>query len=367
MNYFGTKLVTPLFLCRIVGFALLTLAASSSAAEMSVWVEKPDWYKVLNGNSSWYIVLDGEIDVGAAGRVAAALRSAGADGANSPGGNLLEGIRIGRLIRKANANTYIGTLARDTKNSFAGKPGLRRVPGYCYSACSLAFLGGVYRYATDGDEYGVHRFSSNASPTSSDLDTGQIVAAAIGAYIREMDVDPALFTLMVEQGKHNIRLISTPELVRLNVANNGRQKAEWSLEVVEGGQYLRGVQNTVFGQGKAVLLCEKGRIYYYSFYQAGNERARSIAGGGWYHSLLVDGNTVALPDSIQAKASGEEVSAEFPLTKEQALSVAASSKVGHAMQLARDAPTFVGYQIDIPTTASRKVSTFLRNCVAGVR
>ncbi len=363
--------MTRLFLCHIASLALLTLSASTTAAEMSVRVEKPDWYKVLSGNSSWYIALDGEIDVGAAGRVAAALTSAGTDGAdvyiNSPGGNLLEGMRIGRLIRKANASTYIGTLARDTKSNFAGQAGIKRVAGHCYSACSLAFLGGVYRYATDGDEYGVHRFSSTASPTSVDLDTGQIVAAAIGAYIREMDVDPALFTLMVEHGKQNIRLLSTSELARLNVANNGREKAEWSLEVVEGGQYLRGVQNTVFGQGKAVLLCEKGRIYYYSFYQSGNERAKSIARGGWYHSLLVDGNTVPLPDSIQAKASGEEISAEFPLTREQVLSIAASSKVGHAMQLARDAPTFVGYQIDIPTTASRRVGTFLRNCLAGVR
>ena len=363
--------MTSLNLFRVISFTLLTLVAGRSVAEMSVRVEKPDWYKVISGNSSWYIELDGEFDVGAAIRVAAALEAAGTDGAdiyiNSPGGNLMEGMRIGRLIRKSGANTYIGTLARDSKKNFAGKIGLTQVPGYCYSACALAFLGGIYRYAWEPVKYGVHRFSSSAAATSGDLDVGQIVAASIGAYIKEMDVGPALFSLMVEQGRESMRLLTTSELATLNVSNNGRQKPTWSIEVIEGGQYLRGVQATNFGEGKAALFCEKGQVVYYSFYQAGTEQSRSIARGGWFHSLLVDGRTVALPDSIRAKASGQEISAAIPLTREQVLSIAGSSKVGHAMQLGRDAPTFVGYQIDIPSTASRRVSTFLRNCLVASR
>lgn len=357
---------------HIILSVIFAVSASwAQAGVMSVQADKPDWFKVLNGNASWNIVLDGEIDSGAAARVAEALRSTGSDRAdvyiNSPGGNLLVGMQIGRLIRQAGASTWIGTLARDTANTFAGKAGVKHVAGHCYSACSLAFLGGVYRYAGKDDEYGVHRFSSGASPTTGDLDAAQVVSAAVGAYIREMDVDPALFDFMVERGKDSIRLLTDAELTRLNVVNNGRQKAEWSIEIVEGGQYLRGVQDTVHGRGKAVLLCQKGRIYYYSFYQAGIERAKSLVSGGWYHSLLVDGKSIALADPARAKASGDEISAEFPLTRDQAMSIASSSSMGHAMQLGRDAPTFVGYQIDIPASASRKVSTFLRNCFATVR
>lgn len=349
-----------------LGIAVAIAASPTQASVMSVRAEKPDWFKTLNGNTSWNIVLEGEIDAGAAARVAEALRSAGRDGAdvyiNSPGGNLLVGMQIGRLIRNAGANTRIGTLATDPAHAFAGKPGVKHVAGYCHSACSLAFLGGVYRYAGKDDGYGVHRFSSSASPTPVDLDTAQIVSAAVGAYIREMDVDPALFDLMVERGRDGIRLLTAQELTRLNVVNNGRQRAEWSIESIEGGQYLRGIQDTVHGQGKAVFFCHKGQIGYYSFYQAGPERAKSLASGGWYHSLLLEGKTIALADPANAKAVGDEISAEFSLTRDQALSIASSSKVGHAMQLGRDAPTFVGYQIDIPSAASRKVSTFLRNC-----
>lgn len=338
---------------------------------MSVRAEVPGWFKILNGNASWDIVLEGEIDPGAAARVAEVLSSVGRDGAdvyiNSPGGNLLVGMQIGRLIRKAGASTRIGTLAPDPAHAFAGKLGVKHVAGYCHSACSLAFLGGVYRYASKDDAYGVHRFSSNASPTPVDLDTAQVLSAAVGAYIREMDVDPALFDLMIERGRDGIRLLTAQELTRLNVVNNGRQKAEWSIESVEGGQYLRGIQDTVHGRGKAVFFCHKGQIGYYSFYQAGLERAKSIASGGWYHSLLVDGKTIALPDPTNAKAVGDKISAEFALARDQALSIASSSTVGHAMQLGRDAPTFVGYQIDIPAPASRKVSTFLRNCYTTAR
>lgn len=196
------------YIVRFAFAATLIISAAAHGANMSVRVEQPDWYKVLSGDKSWNIVLEGVIDSGAPARVAEALRKAGSDGADvfisSPGGNLFAGMQIGRLIRKARANTHIGTLAADPSNSFAGRPGVKHVPGPCFSACALAFLGGVYRFSTKGSQFGVHRFSSSSGPTSGDLDTAQIVAAAVGTYIREMDVDPGLFDLMVQQGKDAI-------------------------------------------------------------------------------------------------------------------------------------------------------------------
>jgi len=106
----------------------------------------------------------------------------------------------------------------------AGRKAVKAKPGYCYSACTLAFLGGVYRYMPQGSEYGVHRFSSRSGPTESDLDTTRVVSAAVTAYIRDMDVDPALFDLMVQKGKDRIRILSDAELVRLDVVNTGRKR-----------------------------------------------------------------------------------------------------------------------------------------------
>jgi hypothetical protein len=351
----------------VLAAAALAFSSTVHADKLSVRVERPDWYKLLNQNTTWNIILSGEIDAGAQARVAKALKQTGNDGADvfldSPGGNLLAGMQLGRILRDAGVNTYVGSVAADNEHKFAGKPGIKLVPGGCYSACSLAFLGGVYRYAIDGSQYGVHRFSNPSGATANDLDAAQVVSAAIGNFIRDMDVNPGLFDLMASQGKDGIRIQTKSELNRFNVVNNGRKRPEWTIEAIEGGQYLRGVQNTVYGQGKAVFVCIDRRILMQSFYQIGAAKAKSVAAGEWFHSLLVDDKTVPLPNPVQAKATGDEIFTLFPLSTEQAMTVASSTiSIGHAMQLSREAPTFVGYQIDVPAAAKQKISAFIHNC-----
>ena len=352
---------------QIVSTAAVLISTAAQAEVMSVRAERPDLGKVFQRISSWNIVLDGVIDSGAPARVAEALKMASSDGAdvyiNSPGGNLLAGMQIGRLIRRAGANTHIGTLVADPSRSIGGKQSVKYLPGNCLSACGLAFLGGVYRYGIKEGKYGVHRFSSSSEPKSSDMDAAQIISAAVGTYIREMDVDPGLFDLMVQEGKDDIRILSDAEMTGLNVTNNGWKKPKWSIEAVEGGQYLRGMQESVYGQGKAIFFCGDGQIFFRSYYQTGTEDAKSIASGGWYHSLFVDGKTIVLPKPIEANASGMEIATLFLLTSNQTMAIASSSSMGHAMQISRDAPTYVGYRIHIPISESQKVGAFLRNCL----
>ena len=61
----------------------------------------------------------------------------------SPGGDLLEGMKIGRLIRKHQLATRI------TSGS------------WCASACNFMFLGGTVRTIEAGGRFGVHMFSTN--------------------------------------------------------------------------------------------------------------------------------------------------------------------------------------------------------------
>lgn len=348
--------------------AVLLITASAQAGTLSIRVERPDFFKLVSNDNSWNIILEGEIDPGAPARVAAALKQIGRDGADvylrSPGGSLLAGIEIGRLIRREGANTYLGGLVTQPSAEFGGRPVSKPMPGGCYSACALAFLGGVYRYSNSGSEYGVHRFSSTAAPTSTDMDKAQIISAAVNAYIREMDVDPELFDLMVQAGKDKIRVLNSGELTRLQVVNNGRKRPEWTIEATDGGQYLRGVQDSVHGQGKAVLYCQKGQMYYLSYYQGSAERAQQVASGSWYHSVMLPNQVMPLPRPTELKANGNEIYAMWPLPAEYARAIATSASIGHAMQLSREAPTFVGYSIDIPPgPASQRVGAFIRNCL----
>ncbi|MEO6920732.1 MAG: hypothetical protein ABI171_17255 [Collimonas sp.] len=339
---------------NLVGVSILVCAASAGA--MTVRLERPDSSKTDGRAASWTMNLDGEIDAGAPARVAAALRQSGSAGVDvyldSTGGDLLAGMEIGQLLRKAGAATHVGR--------YAG--GSAPTPGVCYSACSLAFLGGVYRYVSEGSQYGVHRVSRASGPVAGDLDTGQIVSAGIARYIRGMGVGQGLLDLLVQKGEQGIYLLSDAEMKALNVVNNGRQTADWSLEVADGGGYLRGMQDTAYGRGKIALLCDKGKILMFTFYQVGDQAA-GMAGGGWLHSLLLDGDVIPLQDPDSVVADKGEIQTFFTLTQGQASRIAASHAVGHAMQATRDAPTFMGFKLDIPGPASQKVHAFINNCI----
>ena len=345
-------------------------SVSAHAGTMTIQVESPDFFKVLSQIPRVNIFLEGEIDAGAPARLAPVLKRAEETGADvyldSPGGSLLAGMEIGRMLRRAGANTHVGSaVMKKSDLRHPGTQSMESLPGGCYSSCALAFLGGVYRYINDGSKYGVHRFSRDARPSPEDLESAQVISAAVGAYIREMGAAPEVFDLMVQAGKDSIRVLTPTELTRLNVINKGRMAPEWSIEAIEGAQYLRGFQDTVHGYGKAVFACSSNGAVLMSFYEAGTKRANEIARGNWEHSLLLGTTMTPLPVPDKISVVGDEIQTLFDLDNMQVQAIASSSSFGHAMQLSREAPMFVGYQIDIPQgKTSQKVGSFLRNCLS---
>ena len=85
-----------------------------------------------------------------------------------------------------------------------------------------------------------------------------------------------------------------------------------------------------------------------SFYEAGTKRANEIARGNWEHSLLLGTTMTPLPVPDKISVVGDEIQTLFDLDNMQVQAIASSSSFGHAMQLYREAPMFVGCQIDIP-------------------
>jgi hypothetical protein len=338
-----------------VAFALGLLPLMASA--MTVSVEQPSLYDLAAGNKSRKIFLDGPIDRKSLALVQDALEKAGDNGAdvyfNSPGGNLLSGIEIGRLIRRHGASTILGKR----------RPGadLTILPAECYSACSLAFIGSVYRYSGTESIYGVHRFASTTGPSDDDLDMAQILSAAISTYIREMGVDPRLFDLMASTSKDEISVINSEEMKKLQIVNNGRQQSEWTIEANGGTQYLKGEQTTVYGAAKAIFNCERGQLMFHSFYEAG-ERSQSIAAGGWHHSLSINNKNQPLTP-FELQVSNRFLVTSFEISRNDAIAISQAKSVGHAMQVAPDAPTFVGYRIEIDGDRNRqRVSGFIASC-----
>lgn len=332
--------------------------AGATTEELSISLEPPGLYEIASGSNAWSVYLKGIIEPGADKRVAKELNripnSPFEVYLDSPGGDFLTGIELGQLLRSRGAWTHIGKRVPGSET-----PG----PGECYSACAMAYLGGFYRFSTKGSIYGVHRTWKEGASTDSDLDVGQIISAASSAYIREMGVDGGLLDRIVRSGKNEVYVLSDAEQKALRVTNEGRGPARWSLQLVQGFYYLRGVQDTMHGQGKFMLNCIEKNIILYSIYEAGEETASSVERGHWFHSLMIDGDSIPLAEPRSTQNDNGYLNMWFVLTPEQISRIYASREsVGHAMQMSREAPTFRGYNIDVDVAASSQIKEFISAC-----
>jgi len=273
---------------------------------------------------------------------------------DSPGGNLISGMEIGRIIRKLGFSTYVNKQIPGTDKTQKGE---------CYSACALTFLGGNFRFIDKESIYGVHRFYNENSlqPSKDDLDTGQILTTAIANYINEMGVNSSLMNLIVSVGKNEMYVLSNDEIKSLEVTNDGRLKPEWTIESVEGGQYLKGLQYTSYGLGKTIFYCNPNKsISILSVYEFGEEPMKR-----WVHSLIIDDKTYHLNPIGEVKIySNGFINTNFNLTPELARLIYKSQSFGHAMQMTVDAPTFKGYRVEIPENKRPMIKNFIENCLS---
>ena len=194
---------------RAVSFSLwLRIAAPILFVSTSLLVASPRPAGALEAQSSDdgqnVIILSGEFKASDDLReIEAALRAG--TGAivsfNSPGGNVYAAMEVGRLIRRLNLST--GQLRYQE----------------CASACSLAFLGGVQRYAEPG-AIGVHKSSFTPDipmTTEEAVSAVQQGTADVIAYISEMGADPGLLALAFSYDSSDIRYLSGSEMARFRV------------------------------------------------------------------------------------------------------------------------------------------------------
>lgn len=257
---------------------------------------------------------------------------------DSPGGNLFSGIELGKLIREANMNTSVGARQPDEK----GKSPIG--PGVCLSACVYAYVGGVYRYADKDDAFGVHRFFSREGTTPKDMETAQIVSAAITNHLNAMGVDTKLYEIASATAKEDITRISIADAKRLRVVNNGELPATWKLVNSNGLVYLRGEQTTHWGIGKLLFLCKKGRVSVRAIYGVGDNISKLTYGGRY--SVRVDDDFVDVQlDGPVEVLNTSYVNASFWLSPEIAQRLLRADKIGFAFY-ALNPDLFFGFQID---------------------
>jgi hypothetical protein len=312
----------------------------------------------LMGNHAWSIYATGEIDPDAGKRLSALIAEKTIPRAsllylNSPGGNLLGGMALGRVIRENLLFTYVGqfnsALKHDTR------------PGYCYSACALAFLGGEYRYLTKGSVYGVHRFFWEGH-SNNDADIAQIVSANVVEYIRSMGVDTKLFALASQAGASEAITPSHDTLVALNVINDGRKPSKWTIESIPGAMYLKGEQETAIGISKFMLTCPaKGPMYLYAIFDAGQNTDDVMTWSvNW---LFLDGKQSEIEDHlIEKTVTNGWINLIYRVDDGLLTAIAKAKTVGIGLSPASGAAIFSGFS-DMPfRDGATKLPGFLQVC-----
>lgn len=161
---------------------------------------------------------------------------------DSPGGNLIEGIRLG---------AYIASLGEMT-SSFVGTWG--DTQALCASACVYAFLGANYRYM---GRIGVHRFYSSRDDLEGAhaMDVSQTISARIASYLRSRRVDPAFFDDIVSSSPNEMNWVSEERLIEVGVITRGVASKTVEYMNINGNLALSIEQVADVGRSSLILSC----------------------------------------------------------------------------------------------------------------
>lgn len=202
--------LTSLLLC------LLGLYTNVSALE----------YEVTQVGKEQVLLLKGKFSEGDKGHLGRVLNRGRIDEVwfDSPGGNVMEGLEIGRRIRSYGLATRIPRGAT------------------CASICAFAFLGGVIREIESGGKYGVHMFSMannkqmlervtqlirhGGQEAAEDIIMGVEQESAQQArihadFLLEMSVSLRLLFPNYDTSHDSVYWLNRSELVSYNVVNSG--------------------------------------------------------------------------------------------------------------------------------------------------
>lgn len=137
---------------------------------------------------------------------------------NSPGGDLMAGMALGQILRRQGITTVVGATVT---GKYPDAPNASQIEeGYCYSACSYAFFGGVDRHVNAG-ELGVHQFYATSDSDISSSNT-QLAIGVILNYFEEMGIrEEALVSANLTK-PDEIYTYSDQELIRFNIDNTAR-------------------------------------------------------------------------------------------------------------------------------------------------
>lgn len=216
---------------------------------------------------------------------------------NSAGGDLAAGMEVGQILRDARLTTSVGQLPLTTSGEGSG--GFRT--GYCISACSFAFLGGVERSVPKGSVFAVHQVSMNCVdsrrayrqfpwlrlPTVNycpdfrqAMAIAQSASSAVVEYVLSMGVDPLFLSEMAKADPDAINRLSENQLEGYRIIFSPERIA-WSFEPDERGAFfLKSTQANGWREHKIEMFCDRAsspRLLMWLLHDTRTNRGRADA------------------------------------------------------------------------------------------
>lgn len=157
---------------------------------------------------------------------------------DSPGGDLLEAMSLGRSLRYFGFTTFLHQEAE------------------CLSACAYAFLGGEYRVALPGAAIGVHQFSGGLDDMKDQSYTQSISGFVIG-YLNDMGINPKVAEKAMMTPPDRMHVFSEEEVAKFGILTEPGQRTFSRREAASAGlseaEWLR--RRALYLQSPSVPTC----------------------------------------------------------------------------------------------------------------
>jgi hypothetical protein len=271
---------------------------------------------------------------------------------DSPGGSVAAAMELGRLLDALPTTVTVNVGRRIGELSF---------PGECASACVLAYLGGHYRYLDPRSRLGVHQFAFHGEGSLEGRQAtamSQMLAADVLDYMREMRVDPELFSLMSRTFPEDIHWIDEQTLRRLRVVTGHVYNEMAEYKNADGAFYLLLWQQSYYGENKIAAACGDEGILFMAFLQPPDlgfvEMMRHDL------TVMIDGVEVAPATLEQVEVGDRFAHAAFTLSPEILRRLMTASRFG-ARMMVPGAGVFFGFEMDLP---DGKLADTIRGCSA---
>jgi hypothetical protein len=346
-------MITRLLACLIT---LVTIYGTDRVMALTITGAPPsEATRFLGGG--WFLYLDGDIELDSGEKFEEYLKINKVPAYslvifNSPGGNPIGGMKLGRAIRKYGLETSVGRQTAKVEKEIRATE-----PGECYSACALAYMGGKFRFLSGDSKIGVHRFYFTEK-TDDAVDFAQIASAAIVNYLSDMDIDPKFLSVMTLASGKQIYTPSKAVLEEFNVVNNGFTKTIWTFQNFEKLIYLKGERDTRYGINKFILACTQQPTLYIIFDPQGREgevlkmKSQMLVVNGLYFRL----------SPLELKQKDGLISGAYTLSKDIVEKLYNAKTVGMIYRWSDSAPIFLGFDSMPFDGAIAKLDAIFKNC-----